>query len=224
MNSPILVIGTYRSGTQNFTNSISEHLKLIKLTEPWNLFLHPNKNHLQYKLPKDWYPNSYIVKSLITQLPIGWNGLGVDDVRYYQLAYPKKSIEEVKPTFREDIVSFYLDLIKKYKNVVILGRKDRVALAESYVRQLTFGKSNSWHTEYKIENPNKLYLNMKYFNTICDILEEISEKSGIPITWYEELYSGNVDRVKKVSKLWNFDIDVSKFMKYVDPKNRYRKF
>lgn len=146
-----------------------------------------------YKYP-DILPEYGIIKTLLEQIPPGWSTL-----------------------------DFYIDLTKKYSNVILLTRRDRVALAESYARQMQFGNED-WHTEYIVEDTSKLLLDMEFVNKYCDMLLELSNITNIPITWYEDLYSGNKHTVRSVVEKWGLDLDINSFIKYVNPKNRYRKF
>ena len=190
----VLIVGTHRSGTTNLANALSEILSLEMLQEPWNYYLFNEEENLY---PEVIYKYG-IIKSLVQQYPKSWKN--------------------------NNIVDFYADLISKYSNVVLLGRKDRKALAESYFRQMQFGNEN-WHTEYTLQSTSMLKIDMDFINRYCDILEEISKLVNIPITWYEDLYSGERTKVLKSLENWNFSSNFSTdyFMNFVNPINKYRK-
>ena len=190
----ILIVGPHRSGSTNLMNSLSKILGSHCIEEPWNYYLHSKGKYDYPFFLKDYG----VVKSLIEQKAAEWK----------------------KP----DIVDFYLHCIELFDYVIILNRKDRIALAESYARQMQFGEVGSWHVKYIIEDTSVLNLELDKINTWCDNINELSKKSNIPVTWYEELYSG--DKVKftnEVSK-WNLDINIDSFFNHFNPKNRYRKF
>ena len=193
MDGGILIVGTHRSGTTNLLNSLAQIFDTSKIEEPWNYYLF---SHHECKYPQILQQYG-IVKSLVEQVPYYWK--------------------------KEYTVDFYLDLIDHYSKVVLLGRKNRIAIAESYARQMQFG-DHDWHKEYSIEDTSILKLDMEFINETCDTLIEISEKSGIPITWYEDLYSGEVNKLKKVVNNWNFNVDIPILLEYTNPHNRYRKF
>lgn len=193
MKKSILIVGTHRSGTTNLTNALSRILNLKMLQEPWNYYLFNTDENKYPEVLKEYG----VIKSLVQQLPVGW-----------------------KP---KDRVKFYVELVNRYSNVILLGRKDRNALAESYFRQMQFGDSN-WHKTYSLEHPSMLKLDMEFINSNCDTLVEISKETNIPITWYEDLYSGNVEQVTEVLKNWNFKINIKTLMENTNPLNRYRKF
>ena len=188
----ILIVGPHRSGSTNLMNSLSKILGLYYIEEPWNYYLHSKGKYDYPFFLKDYG----VVKSLIEQ----------------------KAAEWMKP----DIVDFYLHCIELFDYVIILNRKDRIALAESYARQMQFGEVGSWHVNYKIEDTSVLNLELDKINTWCDNINELSNKSNIPVTWYEDLYSGDDHKIKGILIKWGFDIDFDLFKSSVDPKNKYR--
>ena len=153
--------------------------------------------HNVEKYAYPYSPNNSIVKSLIEQRAV-----------------------QYKVT---NNVSFYLECIKLFDRVIILNRKDRVALAESYARQMQFGASDSWHEQYTLNHPEMLNLDMNKVNSWCDNILEVSNISNIPITWYEDLYSGDIEKIKLIVDDWKLDISIEELSHRVHPKYKYRK-
>lgn len=123
------------------------------------------------------------------------------------------------PPGESDMIRFYSDFVKHYDNVIILGRKNRKELAESWHRAALTG---NWHWSYYLEENHSLEVDYPKHSYCCDKLEELSEKLQIPITWYEDLYSGNLDLIQKCIDQWGLNITAEQLFKYVDPKFKYR--
>lgn len=189
----ILIVGPHRSGSTNLMKSLGKILGLKTIEEPWNYHLHDIGKFEYPYFLKDYG----LVKSLIEQKSAEW----------------KKS----------NIVEFYLHCIELFDYVVILNRKDRIALAESYARQMQFGEIGSWHVKYSVKDTSVLNLELGKINTWCDDITELSKRSNIPITWYEDLYSNNDNKLKKIISQWGFNVDFNLLKDSVDPKNKYRK-
>ena len=158
-----------------------------------------------------------------------WNYY-IHNVEDYIYPYsPKSSIvkslveQKALQSKASDNVSFYLECIELFDRVIILSRKDRVALAESYARQMQFGKADSWHEQYTVEHPEMLNLDINKVNTWCDDILKIANYSNIPITWYEDLYSGDIEKIKTVTESWGLNINIKKLSHKIHPKYKYRK-
>ena len=183
----ILIIGTYRSGTQTLTRAFSEIFKIKSLQEPWNRRLHIPKEHI--------YPDCIKKVGCV------------------------KTLVHIVPPGVKNFTEFYTDMVTYFDHVVFLGRRDRVKLAESFH---TAEISHKWRDKYYLGENYDFKLEMEVHNWVCDLLVEVSEELKIPITWYEDLYSGDMDTIQKCIDKWSFDIDIQKLFKYIDPQHKYR--
>tara|TARA_B100002019_G_C21088589_1_gene507420 strand:- start:20 stop:610 length:591 start_codon:yes stop_codon:yes gene_type:complete len=123
------------------------------------------------------------------------------------------------PPGESDMIRFYSDFVKHYDNVILLGRKNRKEIAESWHKASLTG---NWYWSYYLEENHSLEIDTPQHYFYCDKLEELSEKLQIPITWYEDLYSGNLDLIQKCIDQWGLKITAEQLFKYVDPKFKYR--
>ena len=185
----VLILGTHRSGTTNLTRTLGKVCNLLYVGEPWNYGLWSKET---YKYP-DVLKRFTLVKTIVEHVPYNLQGIS--------------------------IFNFYADLVTYFDNVIILSRKDRVALAESRAHAITQGQ---WQEKYSIAEPDKLDLDMKIVNERCDLIIKIAKSLSLPITWYENLYSGDLDTVTKSIKPWGIDIDPNELMPHLDPKNKLR--
>lgn len=192
----ILIIGTHRSGTSNLTASLAKTFRTKAVGEPWNRWL--NQEKLGPGIEPYTYPDGIINFNIVKTLP-----------QQVPLNYTKSSVE------------FNVELSTYFDKVILLTRKDINEMALSYA--MAYERS-LWHSEYVVRKTDNLDLNIPMHTKFRNMLYEIAKKLDLPITWYEELYSG--DKVKftnEVSK-WNLDINIDSFFNYFNPKNRYRKF
>ena len=123
------------------------------------------------------------------------------------------------PPGESDIIKFYSNFVKHYDKVIILSRKNRKAIAESWGLA---EKTNNWNYSYYLEENHNLEIDLTPIDYYCNKLEELSEKLQIPITWYEDLYSGDLNLIQKSIDKWDLSITAEQLFQYVDPKLRYR--
>lgn len=185
----VLIIGTHRSGTTNLTRTLGKVCNLLYVGEPWNYGLWKKET---YKYP-EVLKRFTLVKTIIEHVPYNLQGISIFD--------------------------FYADLVTYFDNVIILTRRDRVAMAESRAHAIA---RNQWQVKYSIDDPSKLYLDMDTVNERCDLIIKVAKSLSIPITWYEDLYSGDLDTIAKTIKPWGIDIDPKELMPYIDPKYKLR--
>lgn len=185
----VLILGTHRSGTTNLTRTLGKICNLLYVGEPWNYGLWKKET---YKYP-EVLKRFTLVKTIVEHVPYNLQGISIFD--------------------------FYADLVTYFDNVIILTRRDRVAMAESRAHAITQGQ---WQEKYSITDPSKLDLEMDIVNERCDLIIKIAKSLSIPITWYEDLYSGDLDTVAKTIKPWGIDIDPKELMPHFDPKNKLR--
>lgn len=192
----ILIIGTHRSGTTNLSKALKLTFSCNKLGEPWNQDIN------EYKLGPGAEPFPYpdgikpysIVKTLIQHLPINWN---------------KGHIE------------FYNDITKYFDKTIVLTRRNLVDMAMSFEKAKEIGH---WHTEYVIEDPSKYDLRLNYHQWCQELTLKVAKSINKPVTWYEELYSGDVKLFNKEVDKWGIELDRNLLFKYFNPENRLRKF
>lgn len=202
----VLIIGTGRSGTSTLLRTLSTLLRLKKCGEPWNRVIQGGKDIPE----KDVISNYGIVKTLIGHMPLSYDA--------------GKNREKNREEYWNNCVNFYRTFVLNYDKVILLSRKQRKDIALSVAHQsLRPKKYQEWHKPYFALPESKLTLNMGHINRICDSIEKLSKLINVPITWYEDLYSGDHNKILESIEKWNIDISVEEIYKFVDPKNRYRK-
>ena len=198
----ILIISSARSGSTSlfkaFQNTLPNH---IGFCEPFNNASDPpptNPYHLNYK--------NLIVKFLSNQVPINCYGF-----------FNKGAV------YKESINFFIKNIIPNFEKVVLLTRLDDYKSIESFNFS---AKHQKWHDPYKPQTkilPEDIPVLLDHLMHSKSIIYGLSNILNIPITYYEDLFTGNKDNIYKF--LTKNQIEVSnfeKFYSYLDPKKRYR--
>jgi hypothetical protein len=192
----VVIIGTHRSGTSNLGRALSLNLGLNFLGEPWNQNI--NRVQLGPGIEPFPFPNSIktysAVKTLVQHLPLDWTG---------------------------NHMEFHKELTKQFDNVILLTRQNVHDMAVSYAKARETGH---WHSEYTINNLDKLDLKIDFHQWCYQLILKVAETLNVPITWYELLYSGDKVLFNKEVDKWNIDIDRNLLFKHFNPDNRLRKF
>jgi len=193
----ILIVATPRSGSTSLLRAISTELKLIRYGEPWNTGIRLKKGVIKYPIEEK---DSYVVKCICDQFP---------------------------PSLDTNPIDFFTEYIKEFDKVILLSRQDKRAAYESFMYSDLNRESYYWHKPYFIESTEG-YENYKvkteYFYKLYELIELISIRSNKPIYWYEDIYSGDKDKVIKVLTELGLEEYYDNFQPYIDPKFRYRQF
>lgn len=194
----VLIIGTPRSGTSTLNRAIGTSANLKRYGEPWNRNLHSNILPFPYE-----FESKCVVKTLVNQIPYGYDNFPIHD--------------------------FYSELLKLFDKVILLGRKSREDLLISFTYQMQSDiadptrVSTDWHTKYQPDIPAlDLETYRSDINYICDLLLDVSKYFNLPITWYEDLYSGNLDFTEKFIDSLELSLDKKTFYKWMNPKRKLR--
>ena len=119
-----------------------------------------------------------------------------------------------------DLDLLYNTIIPKFDLVILLSRKNRQEVYESF--QHFVNEGIDWHSEW--EKNGEMVISEGVKNAVDNqyvCIDKVRDRYNIPITWYEDLYSGDYDTFKEVTKDWGIDTEV--FFDYFNPNNRLRK-
>jgi len=150
-----------------------------------------------------------------------WNYSFHKENRSYDITEERlvlKTLADQRPEGME-IIPFYNELIPKFDLIILLSRKNKQEVYESF--QHFVNTKENWHTEWNKEDDLEISEGVKnvvdgqYHN-----INLIRDQHNIPITWYEDLYSGNYEVFKETTKDWG--VDTEEFFTYFNPKNRLR--
>lgn len=189
----ILIIGTARSGTTTLTSAIGSVLSLNQIMEPFN----PGSSYNLY---------NPIQKNIIL-----------------------KTLIQHHETF-DDLV----ELSKTFDKTILLSRRDKIASWESYcngvdrrekvkVRNGYYNGFHLWHQSY-VHNPDSLDEKSKDIVIgIMDSIISLSEYMGLPIIWYEDLYSTDKNLAQQTFNSLGLNIKYEDVYIYMNPTKKYRK-
>lgn len=113
-----------------------------------------------------------------------------------------------------------------YDNIIILSRRNLTEAIESWAYISTmrddpnvkFGSHTTRYVWEKTENYDEVEYELHKGN---QIIETISTKYNIPITYYEDLYYTNQ---KQTVESFNLEIDYGEFKQYLDTSKRQRRY
>lgn len=191
----ILIVAIPRSGSQTLLKSIGTCLNLTTMGEPFNESVHKNVNW-------NYTPeNNEVVKSLI-------------------------SINDDNP------IEFYKNYSKLFDRTILLSRKNTHEAAESYSYQVAKNTSfsyispeeNKWHQKYTYIESKDLDFWKSVVLKNKNNLQILSKELNLDIDWYEDLYSGDKEKIVNFSNKHKLDLDISEFSELVNPKYRLRQF
>ena len=190
----ILIIGAPRSGTTSLMKGIGKQ-GFKKYQEPWNKL---KSNHPDYKL----IPEGKIVyKTISRQVP-----------RYLDLTP----------------LDFYLELVKSFDRIVLLNRlnieEHLISIKNlSYRSSIKESKQVKW-SEKEIPSSFKWSREetLESIRIYTEVLDAISAKTSIPITYYENLYSVDREVARKEIQKLDLDLNIDELLKSLDPKYKYK--
>ena len=137
-----------------------------------------------------------VVKSLVFQVPEGYDNS------------------------KGDFYDFYKD---NFDRVILLTRKDIQKTYESYSYNTYHYPNGNWPFKYWYEEVPFSY---KLYNSVVRNHNKILDyglKWNVPVTYYEDLYSGIKPQVLKCINSWDLDISFNDLFFYTTPANKYRK-
>lgn len=139
------------------------------------------------------------------------------------LIYTKNTL--VKTLVEQTTNEFLLQYKEKFDKVILLSRKNLFKATESLAHSF---QSEDFHKPYKFSSKDidKKWIKYSenYIKKAYIQLLKFSSLTKIPITYYEDLYSGNKEFVKNFLKIYNIQIQNFDVMyECLNPKNKYRK-
>lgn len=126
------------------------------------------------------------------------------------------------------------ELINEFDLTILLSRRDREAAWESECngnqrkkeiidKDGYYNGFELWHEPY-VHDPKSMDLTLKNeVNLKMDNLVNYSYHSGLPIIWYEDIYSNDINVAKTAFESINLGIKYEDVLLYMSPDKRYRK-
>jgi hypothetical protein len=213
----ILILGLGRSGTTSLMKGLNSSINNSTcLFEIFNKnspdYIHQNYiNHLNFL-------NTDILKfkkePLIEKNLIGDIHGYIENKTNYQLLY--KSTDSL---FYFTTI-FYINYLKSFNKTILISRRNLKESSLSWANCLYY---SNFFQPYKF-NPDLDIEDILYrFEFEQKIIEEISNQTNIPITYYEDIYTGNKQDVQNFLKQNNIQVDNFEILfEHLHPKNRLR--
>lgn len=181
----ILIISTPRAGSSSLLKNISKIGKSKSIFEPY-MSSDPLSKRTVEKIPFPFTPpEKCVVKMLVNQVPKAY---GTDS----------------------DFFNFIISIYKDYDKLILLNRRN---LKDHFISYVNLRINNNNKTDpqlpWYIENIESKLNNFSMDEiTYCrDIIDKISSKLLVPITYYEDLYG--VDRKLSLKTIKELELNIN---------------
>jgi hypothetical protein len=119
----------------------------------------------------------------------------------------------------ENPIDFYTNYVTKFDIVILLFRKNKI---EAEISLANAKLTRIWHDSY-INHIFKIPKSIKVqIDNSQSIIKTLSNSLNLPITYYEDLYSGDYDIFKHELEKIGLDKYTDKLFTGFNPKNRHR--
>jgi len=207
----ILIIGNLRSGSTSLFNAFYKSMDGYKgFSEPFN------SREEGFGNSKELYSLDYsnlIVKLLPWDL---YQDFAFDMINY--LFYRETlNITQLKSKIEDGLYNYS----SNFDKIILLIRKNKLEQSQSYSNS---AENNNYHISYYYnDNIGDLDLSSNLLKHHDDIITNLSDKLQIPLTYYEDLYQGNVSLIHSFLNQNQIKVDNLKlFCETLNPKYRYR--
>lgn len=197
----IQILGSPRSGTTSFYEGLRDSINYtVGIFEPISL-------HLNYRLfsKSDEEITNHISRIKNSNMNV----------------VEKNVIVPFIEKEAEERFEFYLKYLKNFDKVILITREDIEDHAKSYKTAIT---TDNWHFPYQdvdIDYEDKIPV----LQRMDDLLQRLSKNLKVPLLKYEMLYSDNIDYLREVAFMYNFNFDDSAaFYTKFSTDRRHRKF
>lgn len=194
----ILIEAIPRSGSTVLMKALAKIYNCRTITEPWLKAAYHET--LSQNILKERKIKNVVIKCMASQVP--------SDGTY------------------EDRLDIHTRFAKQFDMVICLGRKNKKEQVESFVHAI---KNNinpkEWHGKYTFNDNITDYdynqYGIQYDGHMLD-LKLLADNLGSEIIWYEDLFSGDKDRVDQCLKNLPDNISYDSLKKYINPVLKYR--
>lgn len=212
----ILILGLGRSGTTSLLNglnaSINNSLRLFEVFNPFSPD-YADQNYINHKNFLKNQTTPLIEKNLISDLTKHISHTEVfASLSFYQLIHSM-------PLF-QFITNFYIKYFKSFDKIILMSRRN---LKESTISWVNCSHYKNFFEPYKPNPSLDIKDKLLEFEFYQKVLEDISLKLNIPITYYEDIYTGNKQDLQTFLKKTNIQVDNFEILfEHLHPKNRLR--
>lgn len=151
----VLILSVPRSGSTSLMKSISSEKNLEYIFEPFSYRVYEKNLYTSDK------------KNVVVKLLVGQDNSYSKKINY------------------DRWLSWSIDFVKEFDEVILLSRKNIKEASESYSNALWTG---NWYDRYEYTSLPNIEDAMNHIAESNKYLNSLSEKTSIPITYYEDIY------------------------------------
>ena len=217
----ILIVSSGRSGSSNLFKGFYKSLNSCKgYYEPGNPDCSTWYNNAEQKI--DFQSQNLITKILSHQwLPIN------EEFQYnnvFEEFYNNSFFSFSNLYLPQKLNKFYNIFFPHFDNVILLTRKNEINTAKSWAhvfQNKLIGEDA--HKSY-LPTPSSSYLEyIPLVRNYNDLIYNISINYNIPITYYEDIFTEDKNKIQNFLDLNGIKLDnPTNFYKILNPKNRYK--
>ena len=225
----VLILSSGRSGSSSLSIGLSQSINSCNLFfEPFAPYNNDSKNLSKNDLgtPTSFLKHHCFLKNSnfpLVEKHIAWDPCLWEYISFNNIFYEVEYLHKIKENiFIESCLSFYLEYSKLFDIIILLDRKNVDDLVNSW-GQARF--TRNFFLPYK-NNPN-ININvgeeMEKIFLFKEILSRLSNKLNLPITYYEDLFTGKKQDTQNFLNNNNIQIDNFEILfEHLHPKNRLR--
>ena len=193
----ILIEAIPRCGSTTLMKALGKVYKCRVGLEPWLKSTYHETRTLNFL--EDIPVKNVVVKTMVTQIPSDGDW--------------------------EDRLNIHTEFAKQFDLVIFLGRKNKKEQIESFLHAKFKKGYIGWHGKYNFDvellDEHYTKYGTKYDFHMSE-LKALAKNLGKEIIWYEDLYSGDKNRVNDCLKNLPNNISYDTLKKYIDPIHKYR--
>lgn len=124
-----------------------------------------------------------------------------------------KRVQEVERQF-----NFYKSYLQNFDKVILLYRKNIISTCRSLANAQVYG---TWHTSYTSDPTLNFEKHIPVIELNNKVLLKLSKHLNIPLTYYEDLYSGDLDYLNNFLTYYDIKVNnLKEFYSVMDPQHK----
>ena len=134
----------------------------------------------------------------------------------------KTFIDQV-PSNIKNPIEFYAELSKKFDKTILVTRENVLEAAQSYAYHSKHSTTTGWVNKYYFDDTDlEVESTYKWYVENINNLKKLSQKLKIEIDTYENIFSGDSDKINQFIDKHKLELNYNKLLEYLNPKNKYR--
>jgi hypothetical protein len=122
---------------------------------------------------------------------------------------------EKSPGYKGSALEFLSEFANQFDKVVLLDRRDFQLQLESYSYMRQHRYDGDWQAKYIFNESTDLNVDNYYLSLLKDNISFLAKQLNKPITYYEDIYSNNIELVEKRLKQTGLELTYEQLLPYI---------